>query len=126
MTIKDEHMSAALVAADPSLAIYRATVDRTVAEGMEVPKPMREHVDYLERCARVRVKRVVAALCGWDVENFCAPAVDSDGEMGVVMLSRDMIDKLKAALLNEAVAKALDQVIGVEAAGTLMGEIAVL
>lgn len=126
MTIKDEHMNTALVAADPSLKIYHASIARVIADGGQPTKATYEHVDYLERCARVKVRRVVAALCGWDIERLCSPSVDSEGEMGVVMLSRDMVDKLKTALLNEAVAKALDQVIGVEAAGTLMGEIAVL
>lgn len=124
MTIKAEYMNAAVAAADPVLGRRRAYVAGLAADDpAHRSKAFSEETDYLERAARVRVRRVVAALNGLDIETTNAPDMD---ETGVVLLSREMVDRLKTALLNGTVASALDSVMGQEAASVLMGEIAVL
>ena len=78
----------------------------------------------LERVARVRVRRVVAALNGLDVERFAAPDLD-EGTLPVLM-SREMVSRLQAGILTAAGAAALEAGLGVETAAMLMGEIAAL
>lgn len=117
MTIPPEHLDAAILAADPRIARRRADT-----AAMEKPSAAwKEETRHLEDAARVRVRRIVAALNGIDVENNVAAWTDPPA-----ILQRRFADRLKTALLNTRVAAALDAELGAEAAATLMGEIAVL
>lgn len=77
-----------------------------------------------EDAARVKVRRVVAALNGFDVDRLMAPAVDAVG-LPVVM-DRALVDRLKAALCNERVFAAIAGEIGDAAAGDLVGAVGIL
>lgn len=97
--------------AEPSLAVMLgmdpATMDPSVLE----------HARYLRDAARVRVRRIVAALNGVGEDRIPCDGGRPNWREAVV-LPRDMWDRVKAALLTEAVADAL----GDEGAA-LLGEI---
>lgn len=107
---------AALIAA-PELMARLHVLFETMAPGAARDQEARSFND----AAKVRVRRVVAALNGMDVKDRAAPWTEIP-----VILTREMADKLKAAILNEKVSTALDAQIGVDAASVLMGEIAAL
>ena len=100
----------AMEAAEPRLRDYRRQ-SMTVAD-----------VQLLEGSARTRVRRVVAALNGADVEKNAAPA-SLDGSPVPVLLPRALIDQLKLAMCNAGVYAAMEAAVGADAAASLVGDI---
>lgn len=111
--IDDARLDAAMLAADPTLKAKRAHAEANGSFAGEIRA--------LEDAARVRVRRVVAALNGIDVENDCSPWTEPPA-----MVGRRTVEALKAALLNETTYAAVESEIGTEGAVALMGEIASL
>jgi hypothetical protein len=75
----------------------------------------------MEDTARVRVRRIVAALNGIDVEKETAAWTEPP-----VLVSHGLVARLTAAFCNEAVMKALTATVGEAEAGALLGEVMTL
>ena len=69
--------------------------------------------------AMTLLRRVLGALSGLDVEREAVGWVSALP----VLVTRDLADRLKAAVCNERVAAALDAEIGGDAASVLLGEV---
>jgi hypothetical protein len=97
-----------------------------------------EHVRaYRRGAARCHVRRVVAALCGLDVEHDLsgvnAQRLDEirialrEGEAGsVVLLPRTLALELRDVLLNDTVITAIEAVAGSEKTAELLGRLSLL
>jgi hypothetical protein len=109
----DVKMRLAMEVADPWL------VDAVAEDGdgasMALTRRLREDA------ARVKVRRVVAALNGVDVGRETAVAMAPPA-----IVTGEMVTALKAALCNDAVFSAMVDVIGEDDAGWLIGEIGML
>jgi len=118
--IDAERMEAAMLAANPILKTRREYI---VSRGEE------QHGSWfdmetrtMEDIARVRVRRVVAALNGVDIEQVVAGDIVS---LPAVM-DRTFVSRLQSALLNGEVCAAIEKVVGAEACSALLGEVAAL
>ena len=117
MTISASRMDAAILAADPTLIARRAQTAT-----MEKPsKAWLEETASLERAATVRVRRVLAALNGIDVEKVAAGWTEPPA-----LLDRSLVTELIEALCAERVFEAVERTIGPERAAALMGAITAL
>lgn len=81
----------------------------------------REETESLAGSARTRVRRVVAALNGFDVLNHSAPWMDIP-----TILPPDLVRDLKRGVLNEKVGMALFTELGEQTAAVLLAHIAAL
>jgi hypothetical protein len=117
-TIRPEHLDAAMRAADPLI------VERRKMEAMRDPAvagtaARKEQTRLFENAARVRVRRVIAALNGIDIDVNAARWTDPP-----VILTRAFADRLKVALCNERVVASVEAEIGEEATADLIGTVA--
>jgi hypothetical protein len=119
-TIRADWLDAAMVAAYPQLGMRRKEVE-WLSETAINSAAYAAETKSLENVARARVRRVVAALNGVDIENSCSTWTEPPA-----LLPRETVSRLKAALLNERVGAAMDDTIGSDAAAELLGEIAAL
>lgn len=76
--------------------------------------------------ATVRLRCVIAALNGVDVDKKVVETHDPVGAPSAapVMLPRDLLARMKKALLNEAVYESLVKVVGEDEADDLLGQVA--
>ena len=109
-----------MLAADPVLVRRRDYIARreTSEPGVWFDLETRS----LEDAARVRVRRVVAALNGVDIGNVIAGNIES---LPAIM-DRTFVSRLQNALLNGEVCAAIEKVVGAEACSALLGEVAAL
>lgn len=117
MMIDAARLDAAMRAADPGLVRRRA-------QTLEMEKPSKAWTDEttsLENAARVRVRRVIAALNGIDVEKMAAVWTEPPA-----LLTREIVIELCSALCDEIVFTAIEKTIGPERAAALMGAITAL
>ena len=119
-------VDAAMRVAEPRLGLLRRRMeearDRTAREGADAPSVVLEaELRLMEDIARVRVRRVLAALNGIDVDRDTSPWTDP-----WVAMPRTLAERLKAAVCNAAVYAAVEAAVGVEEAEGLVGELSVL
>lgn len=107
-------LDAAMLAAEPRL-VRRRMHDATAGD------TWRAETRSMEDAARCRVRRVIAALNGVDIERNAAQWTDHPA-----ILSRSFVERLKSALLNEKVCAAMDDVLGPEKSSEILGEITAL
>lgn len=110
-------MIAATRIVDPSLA------DPSIG-GMH-----KDLVDYRERAARCLVKRVVAALCGID-DGLPVPEYSAEYSKtrldSFVVLPRNTLAQLRAALLNDDAVVLLEEKLGPDATAELLGALSII
>lgn len=117
MMIDAARLDAAILAADPGLILRR----RQTGEMEKPSKAWTDETTSLENAARVRVRRVIAALNGIDVERNAAPWTDPPA-----LLTREIVTELCSALCDEVVFAAIEKTIGADRAAALMGAITAL
>lgn len=81
--------------------------------------------DYRLRAARCRVRRVVAALCGIDVDDDLAGTSAQRFDAAVVV-ERETVVGLQEALLNPTVVAAIEKAVGSEKAAAVLGSVSLL
>lgn len=114
--VPPDRMLAAMLAADPALVARRRMAN------MNAPtKAWIEELKSFENAARTRVRRVVAALNGIDVEANASPWTDPPA-----IITRDTVTELCEALCADEVYAAIEKTIGPERAAVLMGAVTAL
>lgn len=116
-SISPDRLDLALLAADPILTWRRQTT-------LTMAKPSAawlEETKSLENAARVRVRRILAALNGVDIEREAAQWTEVPG-----ILPRALVKRLVDALCTDEVFAAVERQIGADAAAELMGAITAL
>lgn len=113
-----EWVDRALTVADPRLAAFLGT------DPADMDPVAREEGRFMMDAARVKVRRIVAALNGTDVEAQVSTGTSLKDAPALV--SRMLLHGVKAALLTDSVAAAMEKAIGEDAAAELLGELAAL
>lgn len=117
MTIRPEFLEAAIFAADPLLARRIENMRIGLERGDAPPsKAWTEDIESTKNAARVRVRRVLAALNGINVEKECAQWTESPA-----IVSRATVTELCEAFCSEEVFAAVETAIGSDRAVALMG-----
>ncbi len=112
-SISSDRMLAAMLAADPALAARRKMAN------MENPtKAWLEELSSFEGAARTRVRRVIAALNGIDIEKEAAPWTEPPA-----IITRATVNELCSALCDDAAYAAVERALGAARAAALMGVI---
>lgn len=108
--VSEQSLDAAARQVDPSL--YEVTMDPHV-------------FDYRLRAARCRVRRVVAALCGVDVDGDLT-GTSSQRLNAAALIDRETVAGLQTALLNPVVVAAMEKAVGAEKAAAVLGSVSLL